>query len=212
MTPDCSHCHAYEYADLNYTVTLTTESGESKNETAANDTMLELMLEGYECEGITIEISLPGNCHPVTLTAALLLGNTALTSQRGPTCRVCCVCFTADPVYPKPAGLKFVLLNNTSFALTWAHPSTGALLEVEDEEYTYSVKGDVAATNESVFQYNTNISSSTAPWEVVDVSGRECQEIEFSISLERDCRELYTTASLPLCECLICSQSETYTI
>ena len=137
MTPDCSHCHAYEFADLNYTVTLTTETGESKNETAANDTMLELMLEGYECEGITIEISLPGNCHPVTLTAALLLGNTALTSQRGPTCRVCCVCFTADPVYPKPAGLKVVLLNKASFALTWAHPNTGALLEVEDEEYTY---------------------------------------------------------------------------
>ena len=110
--------------------------------------MLELMLEGYECEGITIEISLPGNCHPVTLTAALLLGNTALTSQHGLTCRVCCVCFTADPVYPKPAGLKVVLLNNASFALTWAHPNTGALLEVEDEEYTYSVKGEVVATNE----------------------------------------------------------------
>ena len=58
------------------------------------------------------------------------------------------MCFTADPVYPKPAGLKVVLFNNASFALTWAHPNTGALLEVEDEEYTYSVKGEVVATNE----------------------------------------------------------------
>ena len=71
--PDCPSCFAINFVDFKYTVRLTTESGASSVETAFNNSM-ELMLEGYECDVITVEVSLPGNCQPATVSGALLLG------------------------------------------------------------------------------------------------------------------------------------------
>ena len=106
----------------------------------------------------------------------------------------------ADPVYPKPQGLKAILLNTTSLALTWTHPDTTQLMVAQDEEFTYLIRGDIITTGEQVFEYTTSINPSHSPWEVVDLSGRGCQEIKFSVSLVRDCRVLSTTAVLPACE------------
>jgi hypothetical protein len=166
--------------DYTYTVTLTTESGLGVNETVVSHTgngtvEIELMMDGYQCEEFSVEISLPGNCQPAKISGALLL----------------------DPVYPKPQGLKAVLLNTTSLALTWTHPDTTQLMVAQDEQLTYLIRGDIITTGEQVFEYTTSIIPSTTPWEVVDLSGRECQEIKFSVSLVRDCRVLSTTAVLP---------------
>jgi hypothetical protein len=178
--PTCCCCYTYEYVDYTYTVTLTTESGLGVNETVVSHTgngtvEIELMMDGYQCEEFSVEISLPGNCQPAKISGALLL----------------------DPVYPKPQGLKAVLLNTTSLALTWTHPDTTQLMVAQDEQLTYLIRGDIITTGEQVFEYTTSIIPSTTPWEVVDLSGRECQEIKFSVSLVRDCRVLSTTAVLP---------------
>ena len=112
------------------------------------------------------------------------------------------LCFLfVDPVYPKPTDLRAILLNSTSFALTWNHPDTSELEEEDqDEHLSYSIKGVLVSNSATVLQYSSNISSDVVPWEVVDLSDWECQDVELAVSLERDCRELFTTVSLPLCE------------
>ena len=77
--PYCCCCYSYEYVEYTYTVTLTTESGPSVNETVVSHTgngtvEIELMMDGYQCEEFSVEISLPGNCQPAKISGALLLG------------------------------------------------------------------------------------------------------------------------------------------
>ena len=65
--------------DYTYTVTLSTESGTNMTETVVphtgNGTVeVELVLGGHECDEFQVEISLPGNCPPSTISGSLLLG------------------------------------------------------------------------------------------------------------------------------------------
>ena len=80
--PSCCCCYSYEYVEYTYTVTLTTESRLSVNETVShrgNGTVeIELMMDGYQCEEFSVEISLPGNCQPAKISGALLVGKSLL--------------------------------------------------------------------------------------------------------------------------------------
>ena len=62
----------------NYTITLTGADKYFEVETVGVSGVeppgISVELGGYECEQITIEISLPGNCEPARVTATLLLG------------------------------------------------------------------------------------------------------------------------------------------
>ena len=65
--------------DYNYTVTLTADGGETvviaHVATVGNITpSITVELEGYECEEVQVEITLPGNCAPAIITASMLLG------------------------------------------------------------------------------------------------------------------------------------------
>ena len=66
---------SYQYVHYNFTVTqIRVSNGETvvRTNIATDSTFVEL--ENYECEEIGIEISLPGNCEPERIAAALLLG------------------------------------------------------------------------------------------------------------------------------------------
>ena len=186
--------------DYTYIVILTRDSDviETVVTHTGNDTVeMELGMEGYECQEFIIEISLPGNCQPAKISGKFLLGKDYCSKSS-------CTVFSsaADPVYPQPHGLKTFLLNTTSVAITWTHPDTSQLMVAEDEQLTYSIRGEVMDTGEPIFNYITSIRSSNTPWEVVDLSDSQCQEINISVSLLRDCRLLHTTTLLPVCESL----------
>ena len=103
-----------------------------------------------------------------------------------------------DPPYPQPQELKAVLLNSTSFALTWTHPD----MYFNDHYFNYSVSVVVVSTGHIIRQYVVSLESTATPWEEIDLSGRVemCLEINFTLSLVGDCRELYTVAFLPICK------------
>ena len=91
-----------------------------------------------------------------------------------------------------------MLLNSTSFALTWDHPKS----LFYDDYFNYSVGAVVVSTGEVVSQYNIALSSTDTPWETFDFRGsvETCQVINFTLSLEKDCRVLHSTAALSICE------------
>ena len=60
--------------NFSYIITLTTSDGETEFAVAGDDTVTVLDLEGYECEQVTIDISLPGNCKPAQISPTLLQG------------------------------------------------------------------------------------------------------------------------------------------
>ena len=71
-----------------------------------------------------------------------------------------------------------------------------------DKYFNYSVSVVVVSTGRIISQYTVNLESTATPWEEIDLRGRveECQEINFTLSLVGDCRELYTVAILPICK------------
>ena len=74
-SPNCSYYFACEFVESNFTynVTLTTPDGYiNEFESFSNWTIINL--GGYECEEVTIEISMPGNCKPAKISAILLQG------------------------------------------------------------------------------------------------------------------------------------------
>ena len=77
------------------------------------------------------------------------------------------------------------------------------MLVDSEELLVYSIRGNVAGA--TVLQYTTVFSVNDRPMEVVDLSGRQCQDILFSVSLEWDCRELSTAVVLPVCESAPCN-------
>jgi hypothetical protein len=167
----------FSYAHYNFTVTwISVSDGEAVVRDNIVTPEISIELEGYECEEIVVEISLPGNCEPERIAATLLL----------------------DPPYPIPQNLMTVLLNSTSFALTWDHPETWFY----DDYFNYSVRAVVVSTGEVISDYIISLSSTATPWEEFDFrdSVETCQMINFTLSLVRDCRVLQYVAALPICE------------
>ena len=108
-----------------------------------------------------------------------------------------------DPSYPQPEQLKLTLLNTTSIALTWNHPDTSSLFEVNDEYFNYSITVVMVSTGVQLMQYNTSITYNDTPWVLIDYGLfllNNCEEIEFSVGLVGDCRTLMYTAFLPICK------------
>ena len=187
----CSIPYACQLVNASYIITLTTSDGKTEFAVTGDDTVLDL--EGYECEQVTVDISLPGNCKPAQISPTLLQGIYSNHVVRHSTS--CVTDFNTDPPYPKPEDLQIVFFNTTSFAFTWKHPDSSSLFEVNDEYFNYSV---VVAT----VQYYTAIRSTEVPREEVYLIGyvETCQQINVSVSLVRDCRLLQATVTLPTCE------------
>ena len=144
--------------------------------------MVVLNLEGYECQEINVEISMPGNCEPYTLTAALLL----------------------EPPYPLPQQPAIRALNATTALFTWQHPQNW----FNEPSFSYNITAVVAKTSDIIKEYNVVIQSSDTPMEEFDLSDIEaCEEINFTLSLANDCRENWTTFILPICKTIMTSQS-----
>lgn len=69
----------YSFVDYAYNVTLIGADGhtiESKRVVFSGDEIpsMEVDLSGYECEPVSIELSLPGNCQPARIPVTLLIG------------------------------------------------------------------------------------------------------------------------------------------
>ena len=104
-----------------------------------------------------------------------------------------------DPVYPQPQGLEAAFLNSSSCELTWKHPDTSDMLEIDDDYFSYSISAVVVDTGASITEHTVNISSTSTPREVINFrqSVVACQEINFTVSLENDCRVLHKSLVLP---------------
>ena len=192
----------HSFVDYAYNVTLIGPDGhtiETKRSVFSGNEIpsMEVDLSGYECEPISIELSLPGNCQPARIPVTLLIGRFYYTSVHSSSVTDYYMP-SIDPPYPQPQGLKAVLLNTTSFALTWTHPD----MSFNDHYFNYTVSVEVVNTGHIISQYMVSLESTATPWEEIDLRGRveECQEINFTLSLVGDCRELYTVAFLPICK------------
>lgn len=91
-----------------------------------------------------------------------------------------------------------MLLNSTNFALTWKQPEK----YFDDYYFNYLVNVVVVSTGQIISQYVASLRATATPWEEIDLSGRveECLEINFTLSLVGDCRELHTVDFLPICK------------
>lgn len=89
----------------------------------------------------------------------------------------------------------------------WNHPEPlqhGGLREVE---YSYTIVGE-DSSGAVIMTYNTSIASTATPYEVLDMTGKQCAEITFFVSLLRDCRAINTTAAVPHCKTLFTSSEQ----
>ena len=171
----------YNLVDIfNYTTTIHWPDGNISQydilvNVSAEIPMILLDLWGYECQQVDVEVSMPGNCEPYALTAALLL----------------------EPAYPLPQQAEVTALNSTTAVLTWQHPHN----LFTQSSFSYDISAVVTKTGYVIKDYNTVIRSSDTPMEEFDLSDIEvCEEINFTLSLANDCRKNWTSFILPICK------------
>ena len=88
-----------------------------------------------------------------------------------------------------------VVLENKTFFLTWQQPYN----IFDEDSFTYNIT--VMSNGHIVDHRVITLNTSQVPWEEFNFTNLEyCDEVNFTLTQEGDCREQHISTFLPICE------------
>ena len=163
-------------------------------------------LKGTECEPFQISISMPGNCEDFIVEGSLLVGKNKHTHTHTHTHTLSLslshththtlTLSSSDPPYPKVEELMMVVLENKTIFLTWQQPYN----IFDEDSFTYNIT--VMSNGHNIVDHRViTLNTSQVPWVEFNFTNLEyCDEVNFTLTQEGDCREQHISTFLPICK------------